>query len=55
MTKFFQHAVVPEGMRRFSMTCRTIEPSTLTEDQRAEALLKGAMPADCSMYVYQGE
>lgn len=37
------------------MTCRTIELSGLSEDERADAVLKGAMPADCSMYVYQGE
>lgn len=42
-------------MRRFSMTCRTIELSGLSKDERADAVLKGAMPADCSMYVYQGE
>lgn len=37
------------------MTCRTIELSGLSENERADAVLKGVMPADCSMYVYQGE
>ena len=48
--------MVPEGVRRFSMTCRTILPHMMaSEEDREDARIKGAMPADCARYAYDGQ
>ncbi|KAK1833091.1 hypothetical protein QBC39DRAFT_279594, partial [Podospora conica] len=53
--KYYEHAVTPKGMKRFSMTSRTIELTKLQPEDRDDAVVKGAMPTDCSMYLYNGE
>ncbi|KAH8886697.1 hypothetical protein GQ53DRAFT_599597, partial [Thozetella sp. PMI_491] len=50
-----QHAVKPFGPRRFAMTCRYIDPDTMTNEAEINATLtKGAIPADSYKWAYDG-
>lgn len=51
-----QHAVEPMGSRRFSMTCRYIDPTKMkTQADRDNAAIKGAIPEHAREFVYDGE
>jgi hypothetical protein len=48
--------VVPEGDRRFALTCRYIDPATLsTATLQQEARQKGALPAHSAAFHYAGD
>lgn len=49
-----QHAVDPKGMRRFALTSRHIDLDKLDETTRAEAEVKGTVPAKAAAFAYDG-
>ncbi|KAK3694575.1 hypothetical protein B0T22DRAFT_496957 [Podospora appendiculata] len=50
-----EHAVEPMGGRRFSLTCRYIDPEKMASDEdRQEAAVKGAIPEYSHSFAYNG-
>ncbi|KAK4145728.1 uncharacterized protein C8A04DRAFT_26473 [Dichotomopilus funicola] len=51
----YEHAVVPKGNRRFSLTARYIDPMRIADlDDRADAYSKGAIPEHAQSFAYDG-
>lgn len=54
--KLYDHAVKPYGMLRFALTCRNIKPESMKNDEdRADAMIKGAFPPGHERYNYDGD
>ncbi|KAL2130787.1 hypothetical protein VTI74DRAFT_5948 [Chaetomium olivicolor] len=53
--KVYEHTVEPQGMRRFSLTARFIDPKKMTlQADRDDAIIKGAIPKHAQSFVYDG-
>lgn len=54
--RYYEHAVEPMGSRRFSMTCRYIDPAKMrSQADKDDAAIKGAIPEHTRNCVYNGE
>ncbi|KAM7209622.1 hypothetical protein V8F20_000025 [Naviculisporaceae sp. PSN 640] len=54
--RYYEHAVEPMGSRRFSLTCRYIDPDKMSSQaDRDDAAVKGAIPEHAKNFVYNGE
>ncbi|KAK0628598.1 hypothetical protein B0T17DRAFT_588674 [Bombardia bombarda] len=54
--RVYEHAVEPMGMRRFSLTCRYIDPDKMkTQADRDDAAAKGAFPEHSTSFAYNGD
>lgn len=54
--KLYEHEVKPSGKLRFALTCRYVRPETMeTDEDRAETLIKGALPNGHEQYDYDGD
>ncbi|KAK4240107.1 hypothetical protein C8A03DRAFT_13524 [Achaetomium macrosporum] len=54
--KVYEHTVDPHGMRRFSLTARYIDPEKMeSQEDRNEAITRGAIPPRAQAFVYDGQ
>lgn len=53
--KLYEHAVTPEGKRRFALTARFIDPEKMElQADRDDALVKGTIPEYAAAFEYDG-
>lgn len=51
--KYYEHAVTPQGKLRFALTCRYVDPETLSSDaERADAAAKSELPVGHEAFAY---
>ncbi|KAI1873938.1 uncharacterized protein JN550_003207 [Neoarthrinium moseri] len=54
--RLYEHEVKPNGMLRYAMTSRYIRPETINDEAvRADALIKGKLPAGIEALAYKGQ
>ncbi|KAK3336035.1 hypothetical protein B0T19DRAFT_408328 [Cercophora scortea] len=54
--QLYEYAVEPMGGRRFSLTCRHIDPEKMASDEdRQDAAVKGAIPEYSHSFAYNGD
>ncbi|KAK0718857.1 hypothetical protein B0T21DRAFT_351641 [Apiosordaria backusii] len=53
--RFYEHAVTPQGKRRFALTARFVDPAKMElQSDIDDALIKGAIPPHAANFTYDG-
>ncbi|KAJ2904878.1 hypothetical protein MKZ38_006919 [Zalerion maritima] len=54
--RFYEHQVIPQGKRRYALTCRYIRPELMQDEaDRVAAVQKGRMPRRAEIFAYHGD